>query len=224
MDPLLFIVMAVCSYFLLDKTVAFVSIFLRRKAVNGTDPALKNWKIQNRIATFLDARFLFSMQAAHSLAAHILTHQAEDDTPMSRATASAGKMKVVVFTATGDQGASTCKYLLEDGGFEVVGITRNPESEKAKGESIGSLTLPYAEVTNLALAKMGVQLAKGDMEDVSSYAPHLKGAQGAFVNADCESFQDLFLPSPVSLIRFAFSLGEILLQRVRCGRCSEVRG
>ena len=34
---------------------------------------------------------------------------------------------------------------------------------------------------------MGVKVVKGDQEDVSSYAPHLEGMHGAFVNADCES-------------------------------------
>ena len=42
--------------------------------------------------------------------------------------------KIIVFTATGDQGGSVCKYLMEDGGFEVVGITRNPEATRRKVE------------------------------------------------------------------------------------------
>ncbi|KAK8853505.1 hypothetical protein IAR55_004212 [Kwoniella newhampshirensis] len=75
-------------------------------------------------------------------------------------------MKVVVFTATGDQGSSVCKYLLE-AGHGVFGITRNASSDKAK-----------------ALAAQGVTLVVGDMSDPSSYADKLKDIDAAFVNAD----------------------------------------
>jgi GDP-D-mannose dehydratase len=40
--------------------------------------------------------------------------------------------KVVVFTATGAQGSSVCKFLVREG-YHVVGITRNTQSEGAKG-------------------------------------------------------------------------------------------
>jgi nucleoside-diphosphate-sugar epimerase len=39
--------------------------------------------------------------------------------------------KFVVFAATGDQGSSVCKFLVKEG-YHVVGITRNPDGEKAK--------------------------------------------------------------------------------------------
>jgi nucleoside-diphosphate-sugar epimerase len=42
--------------------------------------------------------------------------------------------KFVVFTATGAQGSSVCRYLLKEG-YHVVGLTRNPESAGAKGTS-----------------------------------------------------------------------------------------
>jgi nucleoside-diphosphate-sugar epimerase len=48
--------------------------------------------------------------------------------------------KFVVFTATGDQGSSVCRSLLKEG-YHVVGLTRNPESEGAKGTSL-SLPVP----------------------------------------------------------------------------------
>ena len=41
---------------------------------------------------------------------------------------------IVVFTVTGDQGSSVARYLINDGNFNVIGITRNPDSEAAKGE------------------------------------------------------------------------------------------
>jgi len=78
-----------------------------------------------------------------------------------------GLKKIVVFTATGDQGGSVCKYLIESGKYEVIGISRNPESDSAK-----------------ALTKLGVKVHKGDLEDVASYTPALEGIYGAFVNAD----------------------------------------
>ncbi|TYJ54348.1 hypothetical protein B9479_005014 [Cryptococcus floricola] len=74
--------------------------------------------------------------------------------------------KVVVFTATGDQGSSVCKYALE-AGFEVYGITRNPTSDSAQ-----------------ALAAQGVHLIQGDLSSPSSYSSSLKGLDAAFVNAD----------------------------------------
>lgn len=39
---------------------------------------------------------------------------------------------IVVFGVTGNQGGSAARALLKEG-FGVVGITRNPESAKAKG-------------------------------------------------------------------------------------------
>jgi uncharacterized protein YbjT (DUF2867 family) len=40
---------------------------------------------------------------------------------------------VVVFTATGEQGGSVARSLLEDG-WKVIALTRNFESAAAKGE------------------------------------------------------------------------------------------
>ncbi|OCF77475.1 hypothetical protein I204_01463 [Kwoniella mangroviensis CBS 8886] len=56
-------------------------------------------------------------------------------------------MKVAVFTVTGDQGSNVAKYLLEDREkkYQVLGITRNVNSEKAqaleseKKDSIGAI-------------------------------------------------------------------------------------
>ena len=42
--------------------------------------------------------------------------------------------KFVVFTATGDQGRSVCKYLIDAGDYQVIGISRDLESDKAKCE------------------------------------------------------------------------------------------
>jgi len=45
----------------------------------------------------------------------------------------ASKKLVTVFGATGAAGGSVAKYLLEDGTFSVRAVTRNTNSEKAKG-------------------------------------------------------------------------------------------
>ncbi|WWC72314.1 uncharacterized protein I206_106276 [Kwoniella pini CBS 10737] len=77
-------------------------------------------------------------------------------------------MKVVIFTVTGDQGSSVAKYLLEgETKYQISGVTRNPNSEKAQ-----------------ALKELGVELIKGDLSDPSSYANDLKGIDAAYINAD----------------------------------------
>ncbi|WWD03819.1 hypothetical protein V865_001875 [Kwoniella europaea PYCC6329] len=78
-------------------------------------------------------------------------------------------MKVAVFTVTGDQGSSVARYLLEDKEkkYQVLGITRSVNSEKSQG-----------------LAKLGVELIKGDLADPLSYAAQLQGIDAAYVNAD----------------------------------------
>lgn len=48
---------------------------------------------------------------------------------------------IAVTGATGRQGGSVVKYLLEDGGFRLRALTRNVESPKAKGKILQE-TLP----------------------------------------------------------------------------------
>ena len=75
------------------------------------------------------------MQAVHSLANYIAPTSTSPASDPSYA-----KKVIVVFTATGDQGRSTCRSLLQDGGYEVVGITRNLDSENAKRMSMSPLS------------------------------------------------------------------------------------
>ena len=43
----------------------------------------------------------------------------------------ADRQLIVVTGATGQQGGSVVKFLLEDGGFRIRAVTRNPDSPKA---------------------------------------------------------------------------------------------
>lgn len=71
--------------------------------------------------------------------------------------------KLILITGiTGNQGGAVAKHLMGKG-FKLRGMTRKPESDKAK-----------------ALAKQGVEIVKGDLNDSASVRAALKGAWGAF--------------------------------------------
>lgn len=69
---------------------------------------------------------------------------------------------VVVTGATGKQGGSTLKYLLNKG-FKLRGVTRKPEGDAAK-----------------ALAAQGVEMVAGDLDDADSLERAVTGAWGVF--------------------------------------------
>ena len=79
----------------------------------------------------------------------------------TEATANGDKL-VLVSGATGQQGGAVARELLSRG-YKVKGLTRNPDSEKAK-----------------KLAALGVEMVKGDFDDRASLDEALKGAWGAF--------------------------------------------
>ena len=72
------------------------------------------------------------------------------------------KKIILVTGATGTQGGSVIRNLA-DKGYELRALTRNPESEKA-----------------LALKTSGVNVFKGDMNDLESLKEPLNGAYGVF--------------------------------------------
>jgi uncharacterized protein YbjT (DUF2867 family) len=74
----------------------------------------------------------------------------------------AEKGRVLVTGATGHQGGAVARELLT-AGYRVRAMTRNPESEKAK-----------------ALAKLGAEVVRGDLDDAASLAAAVKGAWGVF--------------------------------------------
>ncbi|XP_013216483.3 nmrA-like family domain-containing protein 1 [Ictidomys tridecemlineatus] len=76
----------------------------------------------------------------------------------------ANRKVIAVFGATGSQGGSVAKALLESKHFAVRALTRD-------------VTRPNA----LALQNLGAEVVKGDLNDKVSVEAALKGAYGAFV-------------------------------------------
>ncbi|XP_006874945.1 PREDICTED: nmrA-like family domain-containing protein 1 [Chrysochloris asiatica] len=75
----------------------------------------------------------------------------------------ADKKLVVVFGATGAQGGSVARALLEDGTFTVRVVTRNPGQQAAK-----------------ALKLQGAEVVQGDQDDEASMERALTGAYATF--------------------------------------------
>ena len=82
-------------------------------------------------------------------------------------------LPIVVFGATGKQGGSVVKYLLQEPKYQVIGVTRNTESESAK-----------------ALSQQGVKLVKADFTDKDSLQRAVQGAHGVFLVVDPDFFAD----------------------------------
>jgi nucleoside-diphosphate-sugar epimerase len=78
---------------------------------------------------------------------------------------------VAVYGATGSQGGSVVQSLLQnkDHTFTVRGITRNPDSEKAK-----------------ALAAQGVEVVKADGFNKDQMVEAFKDCWGAFINTNSD--------------------------------------
>jgi uncharacterized protein YbjT (DUF2867 family) len=75
-------------------------------------------------------------------------------------------LKIIAVTgATGAQGGGLIRAILAhpDGGFTVRAVTRNPDSEKAE-----------------ALAALGVEVVKADLDDEASLVAAFTGAYGAY--------------------------------------------
>lgn len=86
----------------------------------------------------------------------------------------ADRKTIAVIGATGAQGGGLVRAVLEDaaGGFDVRAITRNVNSDKAKG-----------------LAAMGAEVVAADADDEAALARVFKGAHGAYcVTAFWEHF------------------------------------
>jgi uncharacterized protein YbjT (DUF2867 family) len=70
---------------------------------------------------------------------------------------------ILVTGATGAQGGSVARHLLEGGKFAVRALTRNPNSEKAA-----------------ALRQAGAEVVQGDLDDTASLRAALEGCYGVF--------------------------------------------
>lgn len=70
---------------------------------------------------------------------------------------------ILVFGATGAQGGSVARTLLERGQFNVRAFTRKPDSPAAQ-----------------ALRTLGAEIVQGDLDDPASIAAALEGCYGAF--------------------------------------------
>lgn len=73
---------------------------------------------------------------------------------------------ILVTGATGIQGGAVARNLLKRG-FKVRGLTRNPQSDKAK-----------------EMATLGVKMVKGDFDDPASLRAAMDGAYGVFAVTD----------------------------------------
>ncbi|KAJ5488214.1 hypothetical protein N7453_011668 [Penicillium expansum] len=74
---------------------------------------------------------------------------------------------IVIVGATGGQGGSVVSTFLRAGGWRIRGLTRNPESDKAK-----------------ALAAQGVEMVKADIGDMASLEIAFHGAHVIFAITD----------------------------------------
>ena len=73
---------------------------------------------------------------------------------------------ILVTGATGSQGGAVARELLGRG-FDVRGLTRNPDSERAR-----------------ALAALGATMVQGDFDDFDSLVAAMQGASGVFAMTD----------------------------------------
>ncbi|KAL7919953.1 hypothetical protein ACQKWADRAFT_299753 [Trichoderma austrokoningii] len=77
------------------------------------------------------------------------------------------KKLIVVLGATGNQGSSVVNTFLKDTAWRVRGITRNPDSAKAR-----------------ALSARGVEVVRADMDDITSLSIAFRDANAIFVVSD----------------------------------------
>jgi uncharacterized protein YbjT (DUF2867 family) len=98
---------------------------------------------------------------------------------------SAGERIVVVTGVTGLQGGAVTRHLLKEG-WRVRGLTRNPESEKAR-----------------ALSALGAEVVKADLNDAATLRPALEGAYGVY------SVQNPFIGGPEAEVRQGKNVGDV---------------
>jgi len=73
------------------------------------------------------------------------------------------RQTILVIGATGAQGGSVARHLIQQGKFKVRILTRNPQSDKAQ-----------------QLKHLGAEIAEGDLSDIDSVNQALTGCYGVF--------------------------------------------
>jgi uncharacterized protein YbjT (DUF2867 family) len=91
------------------------------------------------------------------------------------------KKIITVFGATGQQGGSVVRSLVQNPSFHVRAITRNPASDKAK-----------------QLEALGVEVIKANGFNKDELATAFNGAYGAFVNTNSDDPVTPIIPTPKS--------------------------
>ncbi|KAL3848424.1 hypothetical protein ACJMK2_019282 [Sinanodonta woodiana] len=86
----------------------------------------------------------------------------------------AAKKRIVVFGATGQQGGSVARALVRCLSFHVCAVTRSPEGKGAR-----------------ELKKIGIEVVKGDFDDIDSLRKVLDEAYGCFLVTDYFEHCDL---------------------------------
>ena len=76
---------------------------------------------------------------------------------------------ITIFGATGNQGGSVARSLLQNPTFSVRGITRNPSSEASS-----------------ALTSLGMEMVKADGFNFDEVVNAFQGSWGAFVNINSD--------------------------------------
>ena len=96
-----------------------------------------------------------------------------DDQSASKLSRDSMSKLITVFGATGQQGGAVMRALLASGGFQLRGLTRNPDGDKSK-----------------ALREKGVEMMKADLDDPSSVEAAVKGSYGVFLVTNYWEYMD----------------------------------
>lgn len=96
-----------------------------------------------------------------------------------------GKPIIAVTGATGAQGGSVAKWLLEDGSFQVRAITRKVDSPQAKGELQLNTYPDISSNFRAELASKGAEVVSADMDKPETLVEAFKGAHGVFALTNC---------------------------------------
>ncbi|TKA68787.1 hypothetical protein B0A49_06279 [Cryomyces minteri] len=87
---------------------------------------------------------------------------------------------IVIFGVTGTQGSSVARVFLDEPGWKIRGVTRDPSKPASK-----------------ALEAKGIEIVRGDLDDPSSLTTAVQGADVIFGNT---AFSDAFITMPADVV------------------------